>query len=253
MTIRKGNELSKDSADSSRILRFRVSERLVHWAIAVPFLLCFSTALVLVFMYNPDPSRPYRAMFSWTHRISGISLTLLPLIVIIRKRGDYRIYFNNIRQAWIWTAEDFKWLLLMGLAALSSRFKLPEQGKFNAAEKINFMTLMATYPLYIATGITMWLTDVAFLSWVLHFCMALLAAPLVAGHLYMAMINPASRKGLHGMISGFVDSKWARHHYGRWYREEFEHDTVMEAALHQAAEVAGDEPEESAGERAEVL
>ena len=23
------------------------------------------------------------------------------------------------------------------------------------------------------------------------------------------------------MISGFVDRKWARHHYGRWYRENF--------------------------------
>lgn len=110
----------------------------------------------------------------------------------------------------------------MGAAAVSKKIKLPEQGKFNAAEKINFMKLMSTYPLYILTGVLIWLTDAAFLSWVLHFFMAVIATPLIAGHLFMAMINPESRKGLHGMISGFVDRKWAKHHYGKWYREQYE-------------------------------
>lgn len=205
-----------------KILRFRKSERQVHWALAVPFLICFATALVLVFVYNPDPLRPYRDVFSWIHRISGICLIVLPMLAVIRSRGDYRIYFYNIKQAWMWTLDDVKWLSRVGLAAVSSRFTLPEQGKFNAAEKINFMKLMSTYPLYILTGITIWLTDAAFLSWVLHFGMAIIATPLVAGHLYMAMVNPESRKGLHGMISGYVDRQWAKHHYGKWYREHFE-------------------------------
>lgn len=30
----------------------------------------------------------------------------------------------------------------MGFAAINKNIELPEQGKFNAAEKINFMTLM---------------------------------------------------------------------------------------------------------------
>jgi len=210
---------------SPKILRFRKSERLVHWALAIPFLLCYGTALVLVFYYNQDPLRPYRYLFSWVHRISGISLIILPPLVMMKKRGDFSVYFYNIKQAWVWTLEDFKWLALMGLAAVSSKIKLPEQGKFNAAEKINFMTLMATYPLYILTGITIWLTDAAFLSWVVHFAMALFATPLVIGHLFMAIINPDTRKGLPGMFSGHVDSQWAKHHYTRWYREHFENNT----------------------------
>lgn len=204
------------------VLRFRQSERLVHWALAVPFLICFATALVLVFIYNPDPLRPGRFIFSWIHRISGVCLIVLPMAAIIKCRGDYKIYFYNIRQAWAWTFDDLKWLALMGAAAVNSKIKLPEQGKFNAAEKINFMKLMSTYPLYILTGLIIWLTDVAFLSWVLHFSMALIATPLIIGHLYMAVINPASRKGLPGMISGYVDRHWARHHYGKWYREHCE-------------------------------
>ena len=109
-----------------------------------------------------------------------------------------------------------------GWAAVSDKVKLPEQGKFNAAEKINFMVLMVTYPLYVLTGLSMWLTHLAILSWILHFLMATMALPLIGGHLYMALINPGSRHGVHGMISGFVDRHWAKHHYRRWYREHHE-------------------------------
>ena len=51
------------TGDNGRILRFYRSERLLHWAIAVPFLVCFATALILVVFYNPEPQRPYRALF----------------------------------------------------------------------------------------------------------------------------------------------------------------------------------------------
>jgi formate dehydrogenase subunit gamma len=211
-----------ETSSASKILRFRRSERLVHWALAVPFLVCFGTALVLVFYYNPDPLRPYRTVFSWIHRISGICLIILPMLAIIKSRGDFKIYFYNIRQAWVWSYDDLKWLFLMGLAAVNKNIKLPEQGKFNAAEKLNFMKLMSTYPLYIMTGLIIWLTNAAFLSWAIHFIMAVIATPLVVGHLYMAIINPESRKGLNGMISGVVDRQWAKHHYGKWYREHYE-------------------------------
>ena len=40
---------------------------------------------------------------------------------------------------------------------------------------------------------------------------------------------PASRKGLSGMMTGFVDRQWAKHHYRRWYREH--HETGEQPAL----------------------
>jgi formate dehydrogenase subunit gamma len=217
----------KKITHSPKILRFRKSERMVHWAIAIPFLTCYTTAIILVFFYNPHPLRPYRDLFSWIHRISGICLFILPMLTILKSRHDYKVYFNNIKQAWVWTVEDMKWLVLMGLAAMSSRYTLPEQGKFNAAEKLNFMTLMSTYPLYIITGSFMLLTRGALLSWLIHFGMALIASPLLFGHLFMATVNPKTRLGLSGMISGFVDRHWAKHHYAKWYRENYESTPVI--------------------------
>jgi formate dehydrogenase subunit gamma len=205
-----------------RILRFRKTERHVHWALAIPFLVCWVTALILVVVYNPDPQRPFRDALSWIHRISGVGLFVLPLIAVARTSGDLRIHFNNILQAWTWTFDDLKWMGMVGLAAVNKNVKLPEQGKFNAAEKLNFMTLLGTYPLYIGTGIIIWATNGAFLSWIVHFSMAVIATPLILGHIYMATINPSSRVGLRGMITGFVDRQWAKHHYAKWFRENFE-------------------------------
>ncbi len=214
-------EDSRASADS-KILRFAKSERAVHWFIGGPFLLCYATGLALALIYNPDPSRPLRSVFAILHRVSGVALLVLPMLAVWESRGDVRIHFYNIKQAWTWMYDDFRWLALMGLAAISSKFKLPEQGKFNAAEKLNFMVLMATYPLYIVTGLLMWLTHLAVLSWILHFFMAMLATPLILGHLYMSLINRSTRQGLEGMITGQVDRQWAKHHYRRWYREHHE-------------------------------
>lgn len=207
---------------SPKILRFAKSERILHWAIAGPFLVSFASALILVFVYNPDPSRPYRSVFALLHRASGVALMIFPLLAAFKARGDARLHLYNIRQAWIWVYDDFKWLALMGLAAINDKFELPEQGKFNAAEKINFMVLMTTYPLYVLTGLLMWITNLAVLAWILHCLMAIMAAPLLFGHIYMAVVNPATRIGLEGMITGYVDRQWAKHHYRRWYRTHHE-------------------------------
>ena len=125
-----------------------MSERQIHWAVAIPFMVCYVTAIVLMAVYNPHPERPWRLVFSWTHRISGLALCVLPLWVIVRHWYDVAIHLANIREVWRWTLADLKWLLLTGPATFSKSVILPEQGKFNAGEKLNFMVLTVTVPLY---------------------------------------------------------------------------------------------------------
>lgn len=207
---------------SAKILRFQRSERLLHWSLAIPFVICVTTAAVLIVFYNLHPHRAFRGVFAWTHRISGACLLLFPLLTAIAHRRDHPLHWRNVREAWTWTLDDVKWLVLMGLAAISGKDDLPEQGKFNAAEKLNFMTLTVGYPIFIVTGLILWATKIAFLSWLIHIGMAAIATPLILGHIYMALINPSTRVGLDGMFSGYVDRAWARHHYALWYREHFE-------------------------------
>jgi len=205
------------------ILRFKKSERQLHWAVAVPFIICYATALVLVTVYNPAPTRAFRAVFSWTHRLSGACLFLLPLWTVLRHRQDFDVHLHNVRTAWRWRLADVKWLFLTGLSIVNKRVVLPDQGKFNAGEKLNFMFLTASYPLFLVTGFLIWLPGVAFASWILHLSLAALATPLVFGHIFMATVNPDTRVGLQGMISGYVNRRWAQHHYRLWYNERFGH------------------------------
>jgi formate dehydrogenase gamma subunit len=184
-------------------------------------MVCYATAVVLVAVYNPSPQRPLRALVSWTHRLSGVCLFAFPLWTIVRHWSDVAIHRRNIGEAWRWTLADLKWLFLMGPAMVSQKVALPEQGKFNAAEKINFMVLTATVPVYLLTGLMIWTHQFAFPAWIVHFLLALAATPLLLGHVFMATVNPDTRVGLSGMITGFVDRHWAAHHYGRWYRENF--------------------------------
>ena len=217
-----GRDIAPAPAADTHILRFYRSERWLHWTLAAPFLVCLASAIVLVIVYTPDPQRPYRDLFSWLHRVSGLALSVLPLFAISWHHQDLRLHLYNIRQAWIWVFDDIKWLGVLAVSAVNKKAKLPDQGKFNAAEKINFMVLMTTYPLYILTGALMWLTHVAFLAWIFHVLMAFMAGPLVLGHMYMALIDRGGRPGLAGMFTGWVPREWAKHHYRHWYREHHE-------------------------------
>jgi len=213
-----------DASHPDQILRFRKSERILHWSIAAPFMVCFATGMILMFFYNlhsPGISRP---VFSWLHRLAGAALVLLPVVTALRHWKDYGIHFYNVKHAWGWAKDDVRWLLLMIPAAVNRRIKLPEQGKFNAAEKINFLMVLCTYPLFIATGLLIWMPERVVLFWIVHVGLALIATPLMLGHIYMALINPETRVGLSGMLSGYVDRHWAMHHYRLWYRENFEPD-----------------------------
>lgn len=203
------------------ILRFRKSERHLHWAVAVPFMISYATAMILVGFYNSHPDWPWRGTISLVHKLSGVCLIVLPLATVIRHWHDFSAHLQNIGHAWRWKWDDVRWLFLMGPSTLNPKIELPHQGKFNAAEKINFMVLTATYPLYVITGLLIWLPGVAILAWFLHFGMAIMATPLLLGHIFMATINRDTRVGLSGMVSGFVDRHWAKHHYRLWYDEHY--------------------------------
>jgi len=213
---------------SSVVLRFGTSERMLHWTIAIPFVVCLLTAVVLVAVYNLAPLLGFRDLFSWVHRIAGVLLIILPPYVVIRHWRDYKAYFRNIKEAWVWRKSDVKWLFLMGPATFSKNVSLPEQGKFNAGQKLNFMMVTITYPLLIITGLMIWPPGIPLWPWLVHFALAVFATPFVLGHIYMAAVNPSTRKSFTGMVTGFVDRQYAKHHHGRWYRENFEGDQKIE-------------------------
>ena len=54
---------------------------------------------------------------------------------------------------------------------------------------------------------------------ILHDGLMYVSLALLVGHLYLALIHPATRHALRGMTLGTVSEEWARRHHGKWKPE----------------------------------
>ena len=193
---------------------------MIHWAIAVPFLVCALSAPILLVLAGSDPPHPLRAVVARVHWISGLLLIVLPVLAVLVHWRDLSVHLRNLREAWIWSRDDVRWLARAPLAALGRDVSLPEAGKFNAGEKLNFMMTSVATVIFCVTGLAIQAADDAIVAWLVHVFVAIATAPVVAGHVIMATIVSTTRHGLMGMIDGRVERRWAKHHYARWYREQ---------------------------------
>src|SRR5512143_2619734 len=74
---------ARGTSHSTLILRFRESERMLHWSIAVPFTILFVTGMVLMFVYNLPSEGISRQVFVWTHKIGGGLMIFFPLLTAV--------------------------------------------------------------------------------------------------------------------------------------------------------------------------
>lgn len=93
----------------------------------------------------------------------------------------------------------------------------PPSGRFNAGQKLNLVLVCVFFAALRITGI-----DTVFggrhdnLVFAGHKVATIGLCVLVAGHMYMALVNPATRHSLRGMLTGDVDREWAHQLHQRW-------------------------------------
>jgi formate dehydrogenase subunit gamma len=83
------------------------------------------------------------------------------------------------------------------------------------------MLTAASAVLFFASGLLLWLgerdTRFRFASTViLHDGLMYVSLGLLVGHLYLAMIHPATRHALRGITVGTVREDWAARHHAKW-------------------------------------
>ena len=101
----------------------------------------------------------------------------------------------------------------------------PPQGRFNAGQKLNASLVGGLMLAMYATGGLLWYgerdTSYRFAGTVIvHDWATLILMVLVAGHLYLAVLHPATRHALRGMTVGDVEEQWARRHHAKWLEAE---------------------------------
>jgi formate dehydrogenase subunit gamma len=194
------------------IERFSPTERAVHWVHATAFLVLLATGLAL---YVPALSVAVgrRPLLKDIHVYTAVAwITALVLVVVL---GDRRRLRATVRELETFDADDMLWL---------RRYPRP-QGRFNAGQKVNAALTAAFAVLFAVSGSLLWLgeRDHRFQlasTILLHDWLTLISLLLLVGHLYLALIYPATRHALRGMTVGTVRRDWAERHHPKWVREQ---------------------------------
>jgi formate dehydrogenase subunit gamma len=196
---------------SERVERFSRTERAVHWVHATAFVSLLVTGLVL---YVPSLSIAVgrRPLVKAVHIDTALAwLVALALVLVL---GDRRRLRETLRDLDLFDRDDVLWL---------QRVPAP-QGRFNAGQKLNAALTAAFAVLFAVSGTLLWLgeRDHAFRfgsTILLHDGLTFVSLVLFVGHLYLALVYPATRHALRGMTTGSVDRSWAAAHHPKWVRE----------------------------------
>jgi formate dehydrogenase subunit gamma len=197
------------------IQRFTRSERAAHWLVAAAF-------AVMLFTGGQVPHR-----WTWTTLALdvhvGAAVVLVVGLAALLLFGNRNALRMSARQLWTLRRDDRAWL--SPLRILAHR-PWPPVGRFNGGQKMNaILATLGLAGLYVSGIYLLTLGRSAFGH--LHGPFAFLTTALIAGHIFMAVINPSTRHALRGMTLGGVDREWARHHHPRWVEEVETHADIV--------------------------
>jgi len=195
--------------------RFDATERLFHWAFAIPFLLTFLTGLGL---YFPELAKlaGNRELVRDVHRFAGLFTVLLPAVVLLL--GDRRNLRRDVHDIDLWSRDDRRWFRAWLWRKIGGRDRLPPQGRFNSGQKFNAVLTAGCLFWLSLTGLIIfpgihppfWLLSN---SRNLHDLAWIVLTPAVLGHVFLAAIYKPTRPGLSGIITGRVPLAWLREHH----------------------------------------
>lgn len=199
------------------IERFTPTERFVHWAVAISFVILAISGIVILFGKHFLLPIMGHTLFGWLtyilknlHNLTGPVFTLsiiATFVVFVRDNMPNR--------------QDVVWVRKLG--GLASGAHVPS-ARFNAGEKMWFWGGMVLLGLVLsASG---WVLDMIVpgmdyyratmqIAHVIHAVSAVVMIVLACGHIYMGTIGMEG--AYRAMRDGYVDEAWAREHHEIWY------------------------------------
>jgi len=198
------------------ILRHGAYTRVVHWAVAITFLLALLSGFAL---FTPwlyawlAPAFGSGARARLLHPWFGIAFVIAMLFQLAGWLDDMR-----------WGDPDRRWLKrIKQYVTNEERAEADDVGKFNGGQKIWFWSMVVCGAIFLVTGIFLWFPEALgrTLAWICYFFHDLAGLIMLGGffvHIY------ESTGGIPGtfrsMMRGTVSEAWAWTHHPRWYREQ---------------------------------
>ena len=199
---------------TERILRYNLTERVMHWIAAIAYAYVLATGLAF---YSPH--------LYWIATLLGGAPTsrfwhpwvgvvfVVELIWMLRAwRADMRI-----------TPADHEWGDRMQHYVRNEDEDLPPIDRFNLGQKYFFWAMLFAGIVLLLSGVVLWFPEwipwsliaLRFASILLHVSAALVTVGLFIIHVYMG--TAVVRGGFTSIIRGEVSPAWARTHHRLWY------------------------------------
>ncbi len=201
----------EDSFQGELVVRHSLYVRVVHWWIALFFVLSFLSGWSL---FSPR--------FYFLSNLFGAGYTarlLHPWFSLLFTFGLLLLFFRwAIRMKW--TPSDTNWM--RNIKRYMRHEEIAGVGKFNGGQKLFFWAACLGAAVLLLTGIVIWFPAsfpilLRYLSYLLHEFVFILFALAIIYHLYITLF--ALGGTLRAMTRGTVTKNWARSHHPVWYQE----------------------------------
>ena len=225
----------------SRLVRFSVTERVLHWTFALSYLAVLGSGLPLMFEGLRGLIRDYHPVIGLRLHVACGVLWMVATLTVVALGNRARLGVT-LRELTCLARADAAWLRRFPrwlVAGHAERARIDAAvGRFNAGQKLNLLFTLATSGLLLMSGFALMpvgnglmaahLTGPATVGvWrEAHRWLTVLVLAPIAGHVYLAALHPATRPALGGMLDGSVDAAWAAAHHPRWRPEQRDNEAA---------------------------
>jgi formate dehydrogenase subunit gamma len=204
----------EDVVVGHEIVRFRRSARVMHWSVAVSFIVCLLTGMPI-----------WTPVFGWMahlfgglsvcrviHPWAGVAFSLAAFWMFVHWRGEMAL-----------KAGEREWASLGGLLRyLRYQSDDANLGKYNPGQKMLFWWASLGALGFLVSGLVMWFPEsfgflIRALAILLHDVTFILFLMLIVWHVYLGTL--AEPGTFQAMTRGTVTKAWAKLHHPRWYRD----------------------------------
>jgi formate dehydrogenase subunit gamma len=196
------------------ILRHGVYTRVVHWTVAITFILALLSGFAV---FSPWLYKWLAPLFGGgatarlLHPWFGLAF-VIAMVLLAHK------WWNDMR----WTQNDRTWLRRIREYVTNADKAEPDYvGKFNAGQKMWFWTMVVSGVIFLISGLPMWFPEYfgRTSAWISYFIHDVTGLIMLGGFFIHVYESTAAIPGVfHSMIRGTVPEAWAWTHHPAWYR-----------------------------------
>ncbi|HYG54505.1 MAG TPA: formate dehydrogenase subunit gamma [Burkholderiales bacterium] len=214
----KGPIKLHDRPTGRLIPRFSTAEQVVHWSVAISFVVLGLSGLIMLFGKHVLLPIIGYTLFAWlTLLAKNLHNFVAPFFIVAVLAMIVMFIRDNLPKSY-----DFQWFVKAPRFFLKGEH-IPS-GRFNAGEKawfwigvvvlsviVTWSGLILLFPNFDQTRATMQE------AWIWHASAAILYIAISLGHIYMGTIGVEG--SYQSMRTGYVDEIWAKEHHELWYNE----------------------------------